>query len=88
MTTLLAHDPTWSHGGWFFFPLFWILGFFLIIGLLRGLFWRRHRHHRYNYHSGSARSVLAERYARGEIDEQEYRQRLAVLNTPHETPKR
>lgn len=28
---------------------------------------------------GSAERILAERYARGEIDEQEYRQRLAVL---------
>jgi putative membrane protein len=28
---------------------------------------------------GSAERILAERYARGEIDEQEYRQRLGVL---------
>ncbi len=28
---------------------------------------------------GSAERILAERYARGEIDEQEYRQRLSVL---------
>ncbi len=29
--------------------------------------------------TSSAEQVLAERYARGEIDEQEYRERLAVL---------
>jgi len=28
----------------------------------------------------SARQILAERYARGEIDEQEYQQRLRVLS--------
>lgn len=79
MTTLLATHEHWGHagGGWFLFPLVWILILFLIFGVLRRSFWRRN-HHR--FHSASGRSVLAERYARGEIDEQEYRQRLAVLD--------
>ena len=29
--------------------------------------------------AGSAEAILAERYARGEIDDQEYQQRLAIL---------
>jgi putative membrane protein len=96
MTTLLATatDPTWHGGGWwFFYPFLWFFGFFLFIALLRGIFWRRHwRHHYYNRPWGwggenDPRAVLAARYARGEIDESEYRQRLAVLNTP-DTPRK
>jgi putative membrane protein len=36
--------------------------------------------------SGGADQVLAERYARGEIDDAEYRQRLAVLSGKGVTP--
>ena len=32
--------------------------------------------------SGSAEAVLAERFARGEVTEEEYRARLEVLRTP------
>jgi putative membrane protein len=81
MTTLLATHEHWGHagGGWFFlFPLAWILVLFLIFGVLRRTLWRRD-HHRFQ--SASGRSLLAERYARGEIDEQDYRQRLAVLDS-------
>jgi putative membrane protein len=35
---------------------------------------------------GSARAVLSERFARGEIDEQEYRARLEVLLATEERP--
>ena len=84
MTTLLAHDYYGHAGGWWFFaPLLWIGFFILFFGVLRGFFWRRHwRRHGHSYHSSSARTVLAERYARGEIDETEYRQRLSVLDGP------
>ena len=34
----------------------------------------------------TAQQVLAERYARGEIDEDEYRRRLQVLRDPGPTP--
>jgi putative membrane protein len=86
MTDLLMHDH-WGYGGWWFLaPLFWIGVWILIIVAIRGLFWRRHRHH---YRGGwgwpsehDPRSILAGRYARGEIDETEYRQRLGVLNNP------
>jgi putative membrane protein len=38
------------------------------------------------HRSGSARAVLSERFARGEIDEQEYRARLEVLLGTEERP--
>jgi putative membrane protein len=73
----VAHGP-WAGGfsPWFLlFPLFWILVIGLFIFFARRT-WRR------NHEWATARggeSVLRERYARGEIDETEYRQRLEVL---------
>ena len=83
MTTLLAHPPGWAHDGWWIFaPFFWLFALFLFLGLMRAIFWRRHgRHHWRRHQQSSGRTILAERFARGEIDEQEYRQRLAVLDT-------
>ena len=80
MTTLLASEH-WGggHGGWFLAPLIWISVWILIIVLVKSLIWRR-RGPWHHYHGGeNPFSVLAGRYARGEIDEQEYRQRLEVL---------
>jgi uncharacterized membrane protein len=72
---LVAHVHHW----WFaFFPLLW----FSVIVLFWTLFWRRGRwhHHHYGGHGGaSVEQVLGERYARGEITEEEYRQRRTVL---------
>ena len=86
--------PVWHGFGWLFFliPLFWILLFVLIFGLI-GRRWRRHA---WGGHGGgyghwghgawaqaaaarSAESTLAERFAQGDIDEKEYRARLEVL---------
>jgi putative membrane protein len=73
-----AHAP-WYDGGfspWFLlFPLFWILVIGLIIFVARRT-WRTN--HRWAARQGGE-GVLRERYARGEIDETEYRQRLEVL---------
>jgi putative membrane protein len=73
---LLANGANWGPGGWWpIFPIFWLLVwgtviFFLVRGRGR---WGR-------WHEGqSAQNVLAERYARGEITEEEYRERLTVL---------
>jgi putative membrane protein len=77
LTALPAH--AWGNGngpGWFvLFPFLWILliGFFIFFS--RRMFWR----HRMQGDPMSAEGVLRERYARGEIDETEYRQRLEVL---------
>lgn len=69
---LAAHDH-WAAGGWW--PLFPILWFVLWAGVVTVvvLVVRRHGATR------SGQAVLAERYARGEIGETEYADRLAVL---------
>ncbi|MCO5993175.1 SHOCT domain-containing protein [Actinoallomurus rhizosphaericola] len=72
------HGP-WQHGdgpGWWpviplVFGLFWLL----VLGGGGYLLWRRTKT------PARAESLLAERYARGEIDEEEYRERLAVLRS-------
>ena len=71
-TTLLAH---WDgHHAWW--PALWILFWVTAIGLVLFFVVRRGR-------SGggrpSAESILAERYARGEIGAEEYRERLGNL---------
>jgi len=59
-------------GGWFpIFPLV-LFSVWVIVVLTIGRRWR-------NPHRLSGESVLAERYARGEIDEVEYSQRREVL---------
>ena len=71
---MLANDGHW----WFaFFPLVWFL---VIVLFFRVFGWRRWHHH-HGWHGGgaSAEQVLGERYARGEITEEEYKQRRTVL---------
>lgn len=72
---LANHADHWHQGQWWgiALPFLW---FFLIVGTI-SFFKRRGgcgRHHR-----SSGESVLQERYAKGEISEQEYRDRLSVL---------
>ncbi|MBB6403710.1 SHOCT domain-containing protein [Arthrobacter sp. AZCC_0090] len=78
LPTDVVHGPGDGFVFWPFFlliPLFWILviGFFIFFGRRM---WRRNH---YWAATQGAESVLRERYARGEIDETEYRQRLEVL---------
>lgn len=73
---VLSTDHDWHHP-WLFplIPLLWLLVFFLFFRFLcwpRG--WRGRRDQ-----TRSARQILAERYARGEITEEEYRTRSAGL---------
>jgi putative membrane protein len=83
MLALLASNSDWHHHGWFWFwplvPLLWLLVFFL---LARLFFWRGRRAPwaAYGRHGApDARAILAERYARGEISHDEYRERLSHL---------
>jgi len=75
-----VHGP-WGDGAYWplflLFPLFWILviGLFIFIGRRA---WRRNRQWAA---SQGGEGVLRERYARGEIDETEYRKRLEVLGS-------
>ena len=87
-TAVVTHAGPWAAGfGWAFFliPIFWIL----VIGLVVFLVSRR-RHAWANAGAegygppwmragSSAESTLAERFAKGDIDETEYRARLEVL---------
>ncbi len=70
-----AAHAGWGPGPWWpIFPIFWALFWGVLIFALfrfRGRVWARRSH--------SAADVLAERYARGEISVQEYRERLRVL---------
>ncbi|MEU1973333.1 hypothetical protein ABZ477_16895 [Microbacterium sp. NPDC019599] len=75
----------WGFGWWFLLiPLFWIL-FFVLIWAIFGRRWRRAAaengygpYGRLNP-SRQAEATLAERFAKGDIDEVEYRARLEVI---------
>jgi len=69
---LLAHA-----GHWFLWPLIPLFWFLLIVLFL--LFVVRPRRARWLDERRSGESVLSERFARGEIDEAEYRRRRDVL---------
>ncbi|MFI5688667.1 SHOCT domain-containing protein [Streptomyces sp. NPDC051636] len=82
----------WGWGGWFvmalFMVLFWALVIAGVVALARCLT-GSHRGARQSgptrssdepgWGSGRAEDVLAERFARGEIDDDEYKRRLALL---------
>lgn len=72
MTELAMHVHE-HHAAWgWFVPFLW---FFLIVGTI----WLFKRKGGCGRHRSPGDSVLAERYARGEISEQEYRERKTVL---------
>lgn len=77
LTTLAATAPYWHGGGFPVFPVFpaFFLVVFLVVFLVFGV-WRRG-----SWRARSdARSVLADRFARGEIGADEYRSRLSELS--------
>lgn len=80
MLTLLSSNG-WHHGWfllWPLIPLFWIA---VLVVCARLFFWRGRRGPWAAY-AGPApdpRAILAERYARGEITLEEYRERLGNL---------
>jgi putative membrane protein len=69
---------TWGgpHAGpWFLvFPLLWLVLIGLMVFAFRGG-WGRRR----SWHTESAESILGERFAKGEITAEEYRERLGAL---------
>src|SRR4029453_11783395 len=75
LAVLASNDHGWV---WFWplIPLFWLLLFFLFFRLL---FWRRGPWGPYRQAAPDPRTILAERYARGEITNDEYRERLGNL---------
>jgi putative membrane protein len=76
MFGLIAHHSHHDDGSWFpYFPLIplFFIGVWVLLVATVGRRFRR------NCVGGGGESVLAERFARGEIDEGEYRQRREVL---------
>ncbi len=72
---LLAHFG--PHGGGFgWFGVFRLL---LLVAIIAGVFFLLRRRPGEGREERTGESVLAERYAKGEISEEEYRQRLTVL---------
>lgn len=71
---LVAHDGDWDGPPWFFFPFIPLIWIAVIASI-----WFFFGRHRWRRGRSSGESVLAERYARGEIDESEYRHRQSVL---------
>lgn len=90
MTTALASsgqmlaDHYHGPGPWWpIFPIMWFLFFIVFAFLITRFGWWRGRRQCDDLRGEPARSGksrLADRFAAGEIDEQEYRSRLAVLD--------
>jgi putative membrane protein len=76
LTSLFVYASSSHDGGhwWIVFPILWAL----LLGAVIVLLWRRGR--RYPPDGGDpAKRILGERFARGEISADEYRERLAQL---------
>jgi putative membrane protein len=80
MLALLASNADWHDHGWFWLwplaPLAWLLAFVVFTRLF---WWRGGRGRWATQHVPDPRAILAERYARGEISHEEYRERLGHL---------
>jgi putative membrane protein len=76
-TALLADANQWHHDHWWIWPFMWTL---LILVAISLVWFRRGRFGVCGPHRGDpARAILGERYARGEISTDEYRERLDQL---------
>ncbi|MGP3535050.1 SHOCT domain-containing protein [Microbacterium sp. RD1] len=96
LATAATHYPGWGGPGWgggpgpalwfLLIPLLWIVVFAILFAVF-GRRWRRAAaENGYGPHGRlspqrSAQATLAQRFAKGDIDETEYRARLEVLRT-------
>ena len=80
LTLLSTHSPGDGPGGWWIFPIFWL---FLWVGVIATAIWffagRRRRYWQRNSSADRAGDILAERFARGELTNEEYTERLRQL---------
>lgn len=92
---MMYWNGDWGWAGWLLMCLsmvvFWGFIAWVVITALRvsATVPRDHDHHRgLSAIASDPESLLAERFARGEIDEEEYRHRLDVLRHARSTPVR
>jgi len=79
-SSLAAHDHYYGPGPWWpIFPFLWLLFIIGIFASFRFFGVRRWRQVQGYAGTRAGEARLAERYAAGEIDEQEYERRLATL---------
>ena len=76
-TSLLASAGDHDEHRWFVFPFFWLLWVGVIASFIYFVF--RGKSRRWNGHD-RAKAILAERFARGEISGEEFRERLEQLS--------
>jgi putative membrane protein len=76
LITPLADDHGWHHGGWW---ILWLVVWAALIALVVVLVLRTRSGGPPAAGADPAATILAERYARGEITDQEYRERLKTL---------
>jgi putative membrane protein len=71
---LADHRDGWGHGWWPLWPILWLAVIVAVVWFLSRQ-WGKPR----GGGPDRAKEILAERFARGEISSEEYRQRLAEL---------
>jgi putative membrane protein len=76
MTLLASQTHDWDHGWWPLWPLLWLGVIVTVVWLVTR---RRRTAARPQSGADRARDILAERYARGEITSDEYRERSEQL---------
>ncbi|MGW2642890.1 SHOCT domain-containing protein [Streptomyces sp. NPDC001348] len=88
---MMWYDGGWGMGGWFlmtvFMVLFWAVLIVGLVALVRYLTGTRHHQQpgppqasgEGGWQDRRAENLLAERFARGEVDEDEYKRRLTLL---------
>ena len=78
---LATHDGQWNGPGpwWPIFPFLWLLFIIAVFATFRFVGVRRWRQAQGQAGTRAGGARLAERYAAGEIDEQEYERRLGTL---------
>jgi putative membrane protein len=75
LTSVVAENADgWSHGWWPLWPLLWLA----VLATILWLFVRRSKRTDRDPFD-QAKGILAERFARGELSADEYRERLAQL---------
>ena len=67
------------HFGGFFYLIFWVAGLLLLFIVFRALFASKQHNTITTVNSSSALSILEERYATGEIDQEEFLQKKKDL---------